>query len=88
MVILTRIRQRGQIFYTGILSKIGINVKFSPHVLTKIDSAIESGGYSSRSEFILEAVLMHLDRSARIDDIRTFLCSEEGRSLIREILDE
>ncbi|PKL59650.1 MAG: hypothetical protein CVV33_06725, partial [Methanomicrobiales archaeon HGW-Methanomicrobiales-4] len=79
---------RLQLFYQYILSKFGVNIKLSKRVIDKIDQEVLAGAYSSRSELILEAVLKHLDRGAREDEIRSFLKSPEGRALIKEIQKE
>jgi len=85
MVLLKGISQRYQIIRKYILSKFGVNIKISKRILDKIDAEVSTGQYASRSELIMEAVLKHLDRSARENEIRSFLTSPEGRALLKEI---
>jgi Arc/MetJ-type ribon-helix-helix transcriptional regulator len=70
------------------VAKIGLNIKFSRRVLDQIDAIVAEKKYSSKSEFIIEAVTLHLDKESRINEIIKFLKSAEGRELIKEIQKE
>jgi Arc/MetJ-type ribon-helix-helix transcriptional regulator len=88
MGVLMGILSQIQSHVRNILSKIGVNIKFSKHLLNRIDQEVTTAGYSSRSELIIEAVVCHLDKSARADEIKKYLLSPEGRELIKEIQKE
>lgn len=79
---------RYQSFVRKIVAKIGLNIKFSRRVLDQIDAIVAEKKYSSKSEFIIEAVTLHLDKESRINEIIKFLKSAEGRELIKEIQKE
>jgi|GEM_PF-4486661 len=85
MVIRSLIALRCKKLNQYIVSKLGVTIKFSQRVLNQIDKLIESEEYSTRSEFILEAVTLHLDKSKRIDELKEFLKSPDGIALIHEI---
>lgn len=74
------------------MSKHTLTLRFSKSVINEIKELVDAGEYASYSDFINRATieLLHREqlRKNRMDELKSLLLSEEGRELLRSILDE
>ncbi len=92
MRILSYIRAKVPRIFTMVKRKLTFSVRLSPIVVKEIDHLVDTEVYSSRSDLVSRAVHELLQRESMRpivkDEIRSFLLSPEGRSLLKGILKE
>ena len=68
--------------------KVPIGFKILPDLLIKINDLIKSGRFPSQASVIEAALTEYFYRNELTDQIKKFLESDEGKDLIKKIMNE